>query len=670
VTLAETVSGLNIKLSLDGRDLENELKEINKDLKGQQKDLQAINQKLKYDSSNVTLWRDKQAKLNDVLEATRKKLDTQNQELIKAKEAVKIGKMSEDEYRKLQRNVAYTEAEVSKLNHQLNDTKKKIVDLGNANFKNIEKLGGTLTKSITLPVLGAISALTALSIKSATTADEIGDTAQKLGLTAEQLQEWNYVAQISGSSTESLSKAFIRVNGILGDIATGNGDKFADSLALIGLTVDDLKGKNADQAFELIRSSLAKVEDASLRVGLANEFFGEKIGTEILPVLSSETEAILNLRNEAQSLGIVTNEQAQIAGQFTDALDQTKQALSSLAIDISIQVLPILQSLLKKVREEIIPVIKNWVQWWADLDSGTKTIILTIGGLLTALGPVLTLIGKVGPILNIASTALRSIGSSGFFAGAGLNFATLGIGALIALIAIALFESEEFRALLTQLGETLIQLLPPIMAVVDSLVTALTPVMEALIELVVMLVDALVPIIEALLPPLIPIIMLIADVLTMLAPLIEVIGNVLSAILIPAIKVLKAVLEPILMIVQKIIEFLSKVFEWIGDLPSKVGEVAGLVGKVAGNVADNVGNFVSGIADGVGDFVGNAVNAVGGVFGKIGGFFGNAFNLKQNQSNQTNNTSSNTATTNNITINTTSPTFDIDSINRALGGSV
>ena len=57
--MAETVKGLNIKLSLDGQDLENELKEINKDLKSQQKDLQAINQKLKYDSSNVGLWREK-----------------------------------------------------------------------------------------------------------------------------------------------------------------------------------------------------------------------------------------------------------------------------------------------------------------------------------------------------------------------------------------------------------------------------------------------------------------------------------------------------------------------------------------------------------------------------------------------------------------------------------
>ena len=268
--MAETVSGLNIKLSLDGHDLENELKDINKELKGQQKDLYAINQKLKYDSSNVTLWREKKAKMNDVLLATKQKLETQNHELIKAKEAVKIGKMSEDVFSKLSRSVDYTEAEVSKLNYELNHTKKKISDLGNANFQKIEKLGTTLTKSITVPILGAITALTTLAVKTASTADEIGDTATKLGLTSEQLQEWNYVAKISGSSTESLNKAFVKVNGILGDITMGNGDKVSESLSLIDLTVDDLKGKNADEAFNIIRDALAGVEDASL---LANSIW-------------------------------------------------------------------------------------------------------------------------------------------------------------------------------------------------------------------------------------------------------------------------------------------------------------------------------------------------------------------------------------------------------------
>ena len=87
--MAETFKGLNIKLSLDGRDLENELKEIQSNLKEQQKDLQAINANLKYDGSNVELWKQKQSKFNDILQTTKKKLETQNQEFAKAKQAAK-----------------------------------------------------------------------------------------------------------------------------------------------------------------------------------------------------------------------------------------------------------------------------------------------------------------------------------------------------------------------------------------------------------------------------------------------------------------------------------------------------------------------------------------------------------------------------------------------------
>ncbi len=45
--MANTVKGLNIKLTLDGKDLEHEIKEINKDLREQQRDLRAINANLR-----------------------------------------------------------------------------------------------------------------------------------------------------------------------------------------------------------------------------------------------------------------------------------------------------------------------------------------------------------------------------------------------------------------------------------------------------------------------------------------------------------------------------------------------------------------------------------------------------------------------------------------------
>lgn len=46
---------------------------IKGELKEQQKDLRAINNGLKYDSTNLELWKQKQSKLNDVLSTTKKK---------------------------------------------------------------------------------------------------------------------------------------------------------------------------------------------------------------------------------------------------------------------------------------------------------------------------------------------------------------------------------------------------------------------------------------------------------------------------------------------------------------------------------------------------------------------------------------------------------------------
>jgi phage-related minor tail protein len=669
--MAETVKGLNIKLSLDGKDLENELRGIKKDLKEQNKDLRAINTNLRYDSTNLDLWKQKQGKLNDILVQTKKKLLTQNQELEKAKKAVQVGDMSKEEFNKLKRNVQYSEASIAKLNGQLERTSDKIKQLSNANFEKIGKLGSTLTKSVTVPILGAVSALTAFSVKTAYTADEIGDTAEKLGLSAEQMQEWNHSATILGVSTERMERAFMKVNGVLGDIATGNGEKYADSLSLIGLTLDDLEGKNTDEAFNLIRDALSEVEDEAIRVGVANDLLSERVAADIIPVLSSEASVINDLKNEAQELGIVTNEQASQAGEFTDALDRTKQSLSSLGVELVSMVLPVLQELIIKVKDDIIPTFKDWLTRFNNLDGGTKKMIATLVGFVAAVGPVLSVVGKVGPLLNIASMGLKAVGTSGIFAGVGINAATLGIGALIAIIAVALFQSEEFKALLGRLMETFMQLLPPIMAIVDSLMTALQPILDVVIDLVVMLVDILTPILDVLLIPLITQVEMFAEILTMLAPLIQIVGEILTAVLVPAINVLKTVLEPVLSVVQKIVEFIQKIFEWIGDLPSKIGDFGGKVKDTFSNVTEGISNIASKVTDGISDFASDAADKVGGFFGGIGDFFSDTFNLRGTSVvNNNANASSSTQNTNNITINTTSPTFDIDSINAALGGSV
>ena len=111
--MAEAIKGLNIKLGLDTTELDASIKSLNSELKEQRSDLVAINKNLKYDPSNVDLWRQKQEKLNSILELTKKKLDEQKKQLELAKEGVRLGSVSEQEFNKMKRSVQYTEAEIA-----------------------------------------------------------------------------------------------------------------------------------------------------------------------------------------------------------------------------------------------------------------------------------------------------------------------------------------------------------------------------------------------------------------------------------------------------------------------------------------------------------------------------------------------------------------------------
>ena len=439
--MAETVKGLNIKLGLDTTELDKQLTELNKGLKNQSAELKAINNSLKYDSTNVELWRKKQATLNQTLEATKDKLRVQNERLEEAKKALQIGAISQEEFDKLRRGVMYTEAEVSKLNNELENTNKKITALGNAKWDKLASVGTNLTKYVTAPIVGATTALGAFAVNSMQTADELYDNASKVYLSVEAYQEWAHACQILAVDQSQLQKAFVKTNALLGDIASGDSQKVAEALSLIGLSVEDIAGLDTDQAFMKIRDALANVGDEATRTAVANQIFGDKLGAELTQVLSATTEEIEALRQEARDLGIATTEQAEIAGEFCDAVDNMKTSLRSVGYELGAVVVPALTKLCNIMVNSVIPAIKKAIQGWNEMSPALKGISVALVGVLTAIGPVLVTVGKLVPLIKSLKTAFE-----------GVNIASMLAGkwwiALIAVLAVILLQNEKFRELL------------------------------------------------------------------------------------------------------------------------------------------------------------------------------------------------------------------------------
>ena len=490
--MAEAIKGLNIKLGLDTTELESSIKSLNSDLKEQQRDLAAINKNLKYDSSNVDLWKQKQDKLNGILETTKKKLEEQKKQLELAKEGVKLGTVSEQEFKKMQRAVQYTEAEVAKLNEELKQTDNKISALGKIDVNKLSAIGGAMTKYITAPVTAAVTALSALALKTTETVNQMADTAKQLGVGLEALQKWEYAAKQLGSETQYLDKAFQKINSLLGQIA--NGDDVSEQLSKIGLTMDDLAGLDAEAAFKKIRNAIAGVEDAATRTALANQFFGDKLGTLLNPVLSASEDELEAWMEEAEKVGIVSEEDAETTGKLGNEIYALKQAFLSLRTELATALAPIITKIVNFLKDTVIPKVKELIQKWKEMSSGLKVVIGVIGGVLTAIGPVLTIVAKVIGLVGKLKEAVSALGGATKVLGA---VAKAGPWALIiGIIAVLLLQNENFRALLKRLLDIVKQLIDKIVELVGKIIEKLKPILDILMNVINQIIDVLVEIID------------------------------------------------------------------------------------------------------------------------------------------------------------------------------
>ena len=160
--MAGKVKGITIEFSGDTTKLDKSLREVSKSAKAIDKELRQVDKALKFNPSNVDLWRQKQTLLTQKVDETRKKLDLLKQKQAQM-DAAGVDKNSE-EYRKLQREIIETE---SKLKHFEGELRK----VGNVNLRALGEqfkqvgakmtaVGKEMTMKVTAPLVavGAVAA--------------------------------------------------------------------------------------------------------------------------------------------------------------------------------------------------------------------------------------------------------------------------------------------------------------------------------------------------------------------------------------------------------------------------------------------------------------------------------------------------------------------------------
>ena len=288
--------------------------------------------------------------------------------------------------------------------------------------------------------------------KTSAAADRIDKMSQKLGLSTEAFQEWDYVLEMSGTSIDSM-QAGIKTLTNKFDEAVNGSDQAAEMFGKLGLKMEDIKDLSREDLFAKVIEGFQGMEDNAERAALANDLLG-KSGTELIPVFNTTSEETKELINNLHEMGgVMSDEAVRDGAKFDDSMTSMKRAFAGAANSIAAELLPAFTKLVDK--------ITKFVQ-----DGGLTKILTTlkkltpvIGGAIsamvaykTAMGitAVITALTKATEGQTIAQTLLNAVMNANPF----VLVATLVAGLVTALITLW-HTNDGFREAVTEAWEAI-----------------------------------------------------------------------------------------------------------------------------------------------------------------------------------------------------------------------
>lgn len=388
----DKIKGLTVKIGADTSDFLKELKKVDKEIKSTQKTADALEKSLQLEF-NENRFTQAQKKIQSALKETEQKAAAIKQQLsfMEGK-----GAINTEAYEKLQTELANAEAQSIKL-------KSKLDDLDGIRLKNltsgVEKLSDGLqkaadkTKIFSAAAAGVLVGAAALTKSTASAGAELQDYSDRLNISAEALQRWQYIAMQSGVSNEELNKAFSKSRDAIGTALSGVSNRATKAISDL---VGDLSSipQTTEGAFDYIIAALAQVEDKTLQAYYANEIFGEQLATNLIPMFNNGTEKLNKLNAEFESIGYLSNEQVQNLADLDDQLNIVTAQLNLAKSELGIALIPVLETINDILVNNTIPAIKDFADWFSSLDEGAQKFIITGLGLIAVLSPVLSFLSK------------------------------------------------------------------------------------------------------------------------------------------------------------------------------------------------------------------------------------------------------------------------------------
>lgn len=402
-------TSFTIKIGADTKTFMESMKGMNREIKQTQKSANDLEKSLefKYDETRAV---QAMGQFQRAIELCDEKAEALRAQLKHMEES---GKFDKSDYAKLQLELARVETQSAKAAEGLERIKNIKVEQLNA---KIEKLGDSIEKAgqkvsvFSAAAAAAIAGAAAIGKSAAATGAEIDDMTQQFDVSAETVQRWNYLALQSGVDATAFSRALIRARAAMADLSTGTANAATETLTALGISARQFGSD--EEMFDGIVKALSEVEDTALQTAYANELFGDKIATQLLPYINAGAEDLAKWNAEFEAMPSLTGEEAAELAELDDTFNRLSVTMQYATAQLGEAFAPVIERVVAFIEESVVPALEALAAWFESLSPGMQDTILAMLGIIAVAGPLLILIGKMVPGLKAVIPLFSKLNST------------------------------------------------------------------------------------------------------------------------------------------------------------------------------------------------------------------------------------------------------------------